>query len=116
MPGYAVELYAHHPPESPADGWYHCGWLHYPIRKQGEQWRFAGELMQGVGINSTERPPLIFETEEEADLACEYFYLRRSQDQVQARPREVDKKPTHTLSNDGIEAIPMEGSLFNQST
>lgn len=102
--GYAIQLLN--------EGSLHCGFWHYPITRRREEHVPDGNFPEGQPLNATETPPLVFETEREAEVAVDFYEELYGESHIEAQPKEVEATPTHRLTDDGFAAVEMKDGLF----
>ena len=104
MPNYAIELQN--------DG-LHCGFWHYPVHAKPDDLRRGRDVPRSKPLNTD---PLVFEAPVDATVALEFYRQVWDSSHINAKMREVEVDATHTLGEEGFEALPMEDGLFAQTS
>lgn len=100
MPSYAIALLN--------DGLF-CDYWHYPVHAKPDELSRGRDKPRSKPLNAD---PLVFDTEEEAEVALDFYRQVWGDSHIDGEVRAVQAEPTHQLSDRGFEAIPMEDGLF----
>jgi len=102
---YAIELLN--------GGTLHCGFWQYPIAKADRDEVPDDDFPYSQPLNAKRKPPLVFETERDAEVAVEFYNTLYAESHIDARVKHVSAEPTHRLTNEGFRAVEMgAGTLF----
>lgn len=101
MPNYAIELLN--------EGSLHCGFWHYPLHAKPDQLCRGRDVPRSKPLTAD---PLVFESRSAAAVALEFYQQVWESSHIDAKVKEVDVEATHTLGEEGFEALPMDDGLF----